>query len=430
MSQQSHHPDHHARDDIFHKRARNLADAAKFGAIPPGVDIHRLRIGRLQRVRAEMERQDVGVLILIDPINIRYATDARNMTNFTMRTPARYLFLPVEGPVILFEFSGGEHLGQGLGTIDEVRTGITVSFATNGRFVYKKGQEWADQIHDLISHHSRGNGRIGLERVHFAAANALATYGYEIVDAHAILDVARMVKLPEEIACMQASIRSVELGMHRMQAALEPGVTENELWAILYYTVIESNGEYIDTRLLSSGDRTNPWYNEASPRIVQKGELVAFDTDVIGPFGYYADISRTFYCGDGRPTAEQHKLYRLAWEQINHNMELLRPGMSFREVAEKAWPLPEPYVANRYFCLAHGANMIGGYPNIMHKQDFDTFGYDGVIEPNMVLCVESYIGEEGGAEGVKLEHQVLVTEQGPELMSQFPFEEALLGWEL
>jgi Xaa-Pro aminopeptidase len=423
-------PGRPSHDNIFHNRVRNLADAAKFDAVPPGVDLRRLRLGRLQRVRAEMQRQDVAVLILIDPINIRYATDARNMTNFTMRTPARYLFLPVEGPVILFEFSGAEHLGQGLETIDEVRTGITVAFATNGRFVYEKAKEWAAQLHDLIRRHSSGSSRIGLERVHFAAARALAGYGYEIVDAHAILDLARMVKLPDEIACMRASIRTVELGMHRMRAALKPGITENELWAILYYTVIESNGEYLDTRLLSSGGRTNPWYNEATSRPVQKGELVAFDTDVIGPFGYYADISRTFYCGDSRPNDEQHRLYRLAWEQINHNLELLRPGMTFRDVAEKAWPLPEAYVANRYFCLAHGANMVGGYPNIMHKEDFDTFGYDGVIEANMVLCVESYIGEEGGNEGVKLEHQLLVTEQGPVLMSQFPFEEALLGREL
>jgi Xaa-Pro aminopeptidase len=58
--------------------------------------------------------------------------------------------------------------------------------------------------------------------------------------------------------------------------------------------------------------------------------------------------------------------------------------------------------------------------------DFDESGYDGVVEPGMTLCVESYIGEEGGREGVKLEQQLLITDDGQELLSTFPFEPALL----
>ena len=128
-------------------------------------------------------------------------------------------------------------------------------------------------------------------------------------------------------------------------------------------------------------------------------------------FGYYADFSRTFFCGRGRPTGAQRTLYRLAYEQMQTNLALIRPGMSFRELSERAWPIPEAYVANRYFVLAHGVGMTGEYPYILHRQDFDQ-GYDGVIEPGMTLCVESYIGADGGADGVKLEEQVLVTERG------------------
>lgn len=74
--------------------------------------------------------------------------------------------------------------------------------------------------------------------------------------------------------------------------------------------------------------------------------------------------------------------------------------MTFRELAEKAWPIPDEFVANRYFVLAHGVGMTGEYPYIMHRQDFDEYGYDGRLEPNMTLCVESYIGAENGREGV------------------------------
>ena len=154
--------------------------------------------------------------------------------------------------------------------------------------------------------------------------------------------------------------------------------------------------------------------------------MVAHDTDVVGRYGYYADFSRTFLCGDGRPTNEQRNLYALAYEQIQHNMALIEPGMGFFDYARKAWEIPQPYVQNRYFALAHGVGMNGEYPYIVHAIDMDS-GYDGTIEPGMTLCVESFIGHEDGGEGVKLEEQVYVREDGVELLSDYPFDERLLG---
>ena len=61
-----------------------------------------------------------------------------------------------------------------------------------------------------------------------------------------------------------------------------------------------------------------------------------------------------------------------------------------------------------------------------HRGDFPDAGYDGVVEPGMVLCGESYIGEEGGSQGVKLEQQVLITKTGIKVLSKLPFEEAML----
>ena len=81
-------------------------------------------------------------------------------------------------------------------------------------------------------------------------------------------------------------------------------------------------------------------------------------------------------------------------------------------------------------CLAHGIGMTGEYPYLVYSDDFAAGGYDGVIEPGMVLCVESFIGAEDGGEGVKLEQQVHVTEDGNGLMSSFPFDERLLAREV
>jgi Xaa-Pro aminopeptidase len=77
--------------------------------------------------------------------------------------------------------------------------------------------------------------------------------------------------------------------------------------------------------------------------------------------------------------------------------------------------------------LAHGVGLCNEYPSIVHPEDWAGSGYDGVLEPNMVLSVESYVGAEGGVEGVKLEEQVVITPTGVERLSQFPFEDALLA---
>ena len=107
-------------------------------------------------------------------------------------------------------------------------------------------------------------------------------------------------------------------------------------------------------------------------------------------------------------------------------MAILRPHMGFRDYAREAWDIPDRYYANRYYLSAHGVGMTGEYPYLYHQGDFPDAGYDGEILPGMTICVESYIGLDGGAEGVKLEEQVLVTESGIEVLSQFPFEERLL----
>jgi Xaa-Pro dipeptidase len=396
----------------------------------PLPDPARLRRGRLERLRAELVRQDLAACVLVDPVNIRYATGARNMEVFHRRNPSRYLLVPAEGPTVLFEYPGCHHLAADLETIDEIRPATTVSFAASGPRVDDAARRWAAELGDLARGHGGGNRRLAIERVNHAAGAALIEEGFELFDAQDPVERARARKLPEEVVCIRRSLAAVERAVDHMREGLRPGISENELWARLHASVIADDGDYVETRLLSSGPRTNPWFQETGRREIRNGDLVALDTDVVGPEGYYADFSRTFFCAPGRPSAGQRKLYRLAYEQIQTNIALIRPGMSFRELAEKAWPIPEAYLGNRYFVLAHGVGMTGEYPYICHLPDLEAAGYDGLIEPGMTLCVESYIGAEGGAEGVKLEEQVLIGERGVEVLSRFPFDDVLLGREV
>jgi Xaa-Pro aminopeptidase len=72
--------------------------------------------------------------------------------------------------------------------------------------------------------------------------------------------------------------------------------------------------------------------------------------------------------------------------------------------------------------LAHGIGLVNEYRLILHHRHFESDGYVGLVEADMIVCVESYVGQPGGAEGVKLEQQIRLTPQGPEVLSLYPLE--------
>jgi Xaa-Pro aminopeptidase len=214
--------------------------------------------------------------------------------------------------------------------------------------------------------------------------------------------------------------------MKLMQENTFAGITERQLWSILHQVNIANNGSWIEGHMLSSGSRTNPWLQEASERVIETGDMVALDTDLIGPKGYMADISRSWICEGGRGNNEQRKAYQHAYDEVHFNIDAIKPGISFSELSRGAFQRNEIYKSNNYPCVYHGAGLTDEYPKIYYQEDWARDGYDGIVEPNMILCVESYSGAEGGEVGVKLEQMVLVTETGAEVLSHYPFEDDLI----
>lgn len=392
---------------------------------PPFIDTRLLRQERLERLRAWMSEAGYGGVVLFDPYNQRYATGSRNMFGYFLRNSTRYFFIPTQGPIVLFEYPQSYHVSLPLETVDEARPSKLAWSSVSGRDDETAGP-FADEIIDLLKTHGGGSMKLGLDRCGHLQALALERRGAEVKDCQGEILTVRAVKTPQEIRCLIESMSGAEAAVAAVREAIRPGVSENELFAVMYHEVIRQGGEFIETRLLSSGQRTNPWFNEASGRRVRPGELVALDTDTIGCYGYYSDFSRTFRCGPGRPTAYQRSIYSMAYEQIQHNISIIKPGVEFREIADRAWTIPERFVEQRYTSVMHGVGMHGETPFIAHAMDYEAYGRDGIVEPNMVISVESYIGERGAGEGVKLEEEVLVTEEGVELLSHFPFEDDLL----
>jgi Xaa-Pro aminopeptidase len=383
------------------------------------INFDKLRSYRLDRVKKELEKNNIEACILFDPVNVRYALDSVNMSVYNMHNLTRYCFVPVNGPVILYEYFNCESLSKHLNLIDEIRQSITWDYFSNGDQADLQLEKWVKEVKDLSNLYFTSK-KIAIDVLNGPAVTALNNSGIEVVDAKLILEQARVIKSTEELKCMKAAIEVAEIGIAKMREELRAGMTEDELWSILHKTNIEYGGEWIECRILSSGPRTNPWMQESSNKVIQRGEIVSFDTDMVGPYGYCADISRTFVEGNKFSIA-QRDLYLLAKEQIDHNSRLIKPSMSFKEFTEKSWKLPKEYYGNRYSVMVHGIGLCDEWPAIRYPTDGGE--KNGSFEKNMTITVESYIGKVGGNEGVKLEQQYLVGENGVELMSHHPLED-------
>ena len=380
-------------------------------------DMAVVRQWRLQRVCDALKKRDIAAAVFFDPLNIRYASDSTNMQLWTSHNAARYCFVSADGWLLVFDYHDCEHLSAHNPLIAEVRPAKSWFYFLSGDRLETDAKCWAAEIADLLKQCGGGN-RLAVDKVNPEGAAALEALGVSIVCGEELMEHARMVKCEDEIKAMRCAIAACDKAIDVMREHAQPGVSENRLWSYLHAENIARGGEWIETRILSAGPRTNPWFQESSSRPIQSGELLAFDTDLIGAYGMCVDISRTWLIGTNKPTPAQQQLYAMALEQVRHNISVIRPGMTWRELSEKSKVYcPETY--RYYACLYHGVGLCDEYPSVVCMHDWKE-GDDNTVQTGMVLCVESYIGRRDGGEGVKFEEQVLVTDTGVELLSTYP----------
>ena len=203
--------------------------------------------------------------------------------------------------------------------------------------------------------------------------------------------------------------------------------TEDDIWAVLHAENIRRGGEWIETRLLASGPRTNPWFQECGPRITQPNEIISFDTDLIGAYGICIDISRSWWVGDRKPRPDMIHAMRHGVEHIQRNMQMIRPGVMIPELTAGTHVLDPQFQKHKYGCLMHGVGLCDEWPMVAYPDKAVPGAFDHALEAGMVLCVEALVSPEGGDFSIKLEDQVLVTDDGFENLTTYPFDPALMG---
>ena len=391
----------------------------------PGVDFERLRRERWEKVQREMAARDIGALVLTDINNIRYTTGIAVMPIWNSYNLLHYVVVPAEGSPTIFEFIRATHRAEQL--FEDVRNSQIWHARYSGKDAPQHSLGWASEIKDLLQEWGVADGKVGIDMLDFYGIDALQQHGLTLTDADEPLQVAKTIKTLDELELLRQSAAVSESALHHLEQAIQPGISENELMGVFWNRLLALGGEYMSTRLLVSGNKTNPWYHEAGSKLVRPGDLVAIDTDMVGPEGYLCDISRTFLCGQ-RGTRVQKEAYQIAHDFIHAVAEELKAGVSFQEFAKRVPNVPEVYREQWNPCILHGVGAHDATPPTVPTPGFGVFEeLEGEFEENMVVAIECYAGKLGAQDGVKLEDEVWITADGPVLISLYPYEEKLLA---
>ena len=394
-------------------------------------DLPRMRQYRWERLTAHIVARGYAGLLMFDPLNIRYATDSTNMQLWNTHNPFRAVLLCADGYMVIWDYKNSPFLSAFNPLVRERRSGADLFYFDRGDKVDIAADTFANEVRLLLEEHGQGK-RLAVDKIMLHGLRSLEAQGFEIMEGEEVTEKSRAVKGPDEIAAMRCASHACETAVaameHFARTHVGDGVTcENDIWAVLHAENIRRGGEWIETRLLTSGPRTNPWFQECGPRVVQRNEIVGFDTDLVGAYGICVDISRTWWIGDEAPRPDMIAAMRHGHEHIMQNMELLRPGITIPEITAKAHKLAPEFQRGKYGCLMHGVGLCDEWPLVAHPDKAVPGAFDYPLETGMVLCVEALVSPEEGDFSIKLEDQVLVTEDGYENLTTYPFDAALMG---
>ena len=407
-----------------------LAEWAQAGLALP--DLQAMRRYRWQRLTNAVAARDYGGLLMFDPLNIRYATDSTNMQLWNTHNPFRAVLLCPDGYMVIWDYRNAPFLSTFNPLVREQRSGADLFYFDRGDKVDVAADVFSNEVRALVQSHGGGNKRLAVDKIMLHGLRALEAQGFEIMEGEEVTEKARAIKGPDEIKAMRCASAACETAMERMEDFARthiPGgdVCEDDVWAVLHAENIRRGGEWIETRLLSSGPRTNPWFQECGPRLCNANEILAFDTDLVGSYGICVDISRTWWIGDRAPRPDMIYAMQHAHEHIMTNMQMLAPGVMIPELTANTHVLDDIFQKQKYGCLMHGVGLCDEWPLVAYPDKAVDGAYDYPLEPGMVLCVEALVGAEGGDFSIKLEDQVLITETGFENLTTYPFDPALMG---
>ncbi len=390
------------------------------------IDFDKLRKERVSKAMEAMKKANLEAFVCFDFDNIRYITSA-TIGEWARDKMQRWCILPIDNDPILFEVGGrvAAHL-EDHGT-PWLKGKIRPSIAW-GRGAVPKEVGAVNKAVELIKRTLIDNG-VSLDSVGFDLMDpiflkALNDAGIRVNDAQTPLLDVRKIKTKEEIKLIEIAASLADAAFYEIARNLRPGIRENEIVGVAAKTLYSLGAERIEAINVISGPRTNPHHHDFTDRLIRPRDIVFIDI-MVSYCGYKTCYYRTLACG--RATQEQKELYEQCLQWLYDSIEVVKPGVTTKEIAEK-WPGPEvlgykteaEVLANQW---GHGIGLsIWELPVISRAWSLD---YPYPIEENMVIALETYNGVKGGKEGVRIEEEVVVTESGYKIITKFPVEELI-----
>ena len=390
------------------------------------VNIERLRQERLARVKSALKKSEIGALLCFDMNNIRYIT-ATHIGTWAMDKLVRFSLLPQDDEPILWDFGSAARHHQiycpWLG--ERSRAGIsTLRGATHPGSGL--AEDVAKKIKLELEMRNLQNEPVGVDVIEMPVLFALQAQGLKVVDGQQLMHEVRKIKTQDEITLLNTATMMVDAAYDELYRFMKPGVKENECVGVVSKVLYDLGSEHVEGVNAISGERCSPHPHVYTDRVLRPGDPAFFD--ILHSFnGYRTCYYRTFAIGSASPAMVD--AYKRSRDYMDAAISIVKPGITTADVV-KLWPKAQEFgFANEEAAFAlqygHGVGL-----SIWEKPIFSrlvSLDHPEVIEEGMVFALETYWPAADGWSAARLEEEVVVTQDGSEVITRFPSEKLLVA---
>jgi Xaa-Pro aminopeptidase len=390
-------------------------------------NVERLRQYRLGRARQALAASDLGAVLLFDFNNIRYTTST-HIGEWARDKMTRYALLTRGGDPHIWDFgSAAKHhrLNCPWLRTENIHAGM---IGLRGAVAPDAGlfRDAAREIARLLREEGVADMPLGVDIVEPPMAAALEAEGVLVHDGQQVMLDAREVKSIDEIMLLNTACAMVDGAYQLIAERLKPGVRESELVADVTRYLFDLGSEHVDNINAVSGERCSPHPHVFSDRIIRPGDQAFFD--IIQTFiGYKTCYYRTFVVG--RASDAQRDAYKRAREWIDASIELMRPGVTTDEVAA-VWPKAEDFGFGSEM-EAFGLQFGHSVGLFLHERPIisrlNSIDHPVELKEGMVIALETYCPAKDGYSAARIEEEVVVTADGPVVITKFPSDELFVA---
>jgi Xaa-Pro aminopeptidase len=390
------------------------------------VDFDRLRRYRLDRSLAALDSSDCGAFLLFDFYNIRYTTQTW-IGGALGDKMTRYALLTRSGEPLLWDFGSAakhhqlycpwlvpENCKAGM-------LGLRGAIAPDVGLMASAVRE----IKQLLADQGLDGQPVGIDIIELPFLAEMKRQGLTVVDAQQLMLDARQIKSADEIMLLTQAAAMVDGVYTDIVEALKPGVRENEIVALASKRLYDMGSEQVEAINAVSGERCNPHPHNFSDRIIRPGDQAFFD--IIQSYnGYRTCYYRTFSVGSA--TTSQRDAYTKAREWMDVAIQAVKPGVGTDDIA-RLWPAATDFgFADEM--AAFGLQFGHGLGLGLHERPIisrlNSLEYPVEIQPGMVFALETYCPASDGFSAARIEEEVVVTEDGPRILTLFPAQDLVI----